>query len=108
MLYEVITKQIISSDSFKCITGEFSKGEYAMIDKEVWNINKSNGKTDENYPFVTTIGNITPKKYKQLEETKGQVISNYQNEIEKQWIEKLKQKFNPIINLKALKYSKKK
>jgi len=101
-------KQIISPDSFKCINGEFSKGEYTMIDKEVWNINKSNGKTEENYPFVTTIGTITPRKYKQLEETKGQVISDYQNEIEKQWIEKLKQKFNPIINLKALKYSKKK
>ncbi len=101
-------KQIISSDSFKCINGEFSKGDYAAIDKDIWKIKKSNGRTDEDFPFAFALGKMTPKKYKELDETKGQVISDYQNMIEKQWIEKLKSKYNPVVNLKALKYSKNK
>ncbi len=100
-------KQIIPAKNFKCINGSFSKGEYAAIDKNIWKIKKSEGKIDTDFPYVYASGEIVPKKYKKLEETKGQVISDYQNEIEKQWIAKLKEKYNPIINIKALKFSKK-
>ncbi len=100
-------KQIISGKNFKCINGSFSKGEYAAIDKNIWKIKKSEGKIDTDFPYVYAIGKIVPKQYKKLEETKGQVISDYQNEIEKQWIAKLKEKYNPVINIKALKFSKK-
>ncbi|MCW3786029.1 peptidylprolyl isomerase [Plebeiibacterium sediminum] len=99
-------KQIIPATNFKCINGTFSKGEYAAIDKNIWNIKKSEGKIDTDFPYVFASGETVPKKYKQLEETKGQVISDYQNEIEKQWIARLKEKYNPIINIKALKFSK--
>ena len=100
-------KQIIGTDKIKCINGEFEKGEYVAIDKQVWNIKKSEGKTDEAYPYVYAIGETTAKKQKALDETKGQVISDYQTEIENQWINQLKEKFNPVVNTKALKYSQK-
>ncbi len=100
-------KLLISANQFKCINGEFSKGEYAALDKDIWNLKKSDGRIDKDFPYGFAVGSITPKEYKELEETKGQVISDYQNEIEKQWIDELKSKFNPVVNLKALKYSKK-
>ncbi len=101
-------KQMIPSKNLKCIKGEFHLGEYAEIDKEVWNIKKSNGKKEPDFPYVFANGKTFPKKYKKLEETKGQVISDYQSELEKQWITRLKEKYNPVINTKALKFSKNK
>ncbi len=100
-------KSLFPSDKFRCLQGEFSKGEYKVLDKDIWNIKNSEGKIDKDFRYGFAIGEITPRKYKELDETKGQVISDYQNEIEKQWIEKLKNKYNPIVHLKALKYSEK-
>ncbi len=100
-------KAIFDKNSIKCIDGEFEKGQFAAIDKQVWNDKKSSGKIDEEFPFVYTIGKTESKKPKEFEETKGQVISDYQSKIEKEWIQKLKEKYSPVVNKKALKFSKK-
>ncbi len=100
-------KVIFDKNSIKCIDGEFEKGQFAAIDKQVWNDKKSSGKIDEEFPFVYTMGKTESKKPKEFEETKGQVISDYQSKIEKEWIQKLKEKYSPMVNKKALKFSKK-
>jgi peptidyl-prolyl cis-trans isomerase SurA len=49
------------------------------------------------------IEQIIPSKVKTLEEAKGYVISDYQNELEKQWIDDLEKKYDINTNRKALK-----
>lgn len=94
--------------NIKVLEGIFEKGEYQVVDKQIWKIKKSEGKIFDDYKYAWTIGDVIPIKHKNLDETKGQVIADYQVQIEKQWVEKLKNKYKPTVNLKALKYSVKK
>ncbi|TLX75251.1 hypothetical protein E9993_10145 [Labilibacter sediminis] len=102
-------KQIFNKDSkaIKVLESVFEQGEYKAIDKQIWKIKKSEGKTLDDYKYAWTVGTIIPKEPKNLEETRGQVIADYQSEIEERWINELKSKYNPVVNTKALKYSKK-
>ncbi len=56
---------------------------------------------------VINVKEIFPESIKQLEDVKGRVISNYQNEIEKQWMEDLHSKYKVEVNNKTLKKLKK-
>jgi peptidyl-prolyl cis-trans isomerase SurA len=94
-------------ETIKIFEGEIEKGKYKAIDKQIWKLKKSDGKVDEQYPYIYALGEITEKKLKTLDKTRGQVIADYQTEIENNWINQLKSKFNPIVSFKALKHSKK-
>ena len=87
--------------------GLFEKGEYQALDKQIWKIKKSDAKDNPDFKYLWAVGERIAKKQKELDETKGQVIADYQNQIEKEWLASLKSKFSPVVNLKALKYSKK-
>lgn len=56
---------------------------------------------------VVKIKNILPKGIKELDEVKGRVISNYQNELETQWMNSLHSKYKVEVNKKTLKKLKK-
>jgi len=100
-------KQTLGKDAIKVLEREFEKGEFKAIDAQIWKDKKSNGKVDEEYPYIYAWGKTTEKQPKDFNETKGQVIADYQTEIEKGWLTSLKEKFEPQVNLKALKYSQK-
>lgn len=53
-------------------------------------------------------GEVIPGNLIPYDDCKGMVISDYQNTLEKQWIESLKTAHNPQFNFKALKRSSKK
>ncbi len=104
----------ISADSLKqiypgskVIKGEFEKGEYKALDNQIWKIKKSEGKVDNDFKYIWGSGKVIAKKQKELDEVKGQVISDYQTQIEKEWLADLKLKYSPVVNSKALKFSKK-
>ena len=52
--------------------------------------------------YLVNIKKIIPPQPKALDETRGAVISDYQNYLEKQWIKELKKKFKVEINNKEL------
>ncbi len=52
--------------------------------------------------YLVNIKKIIPPQLKALDETRGAVISDYQNYLEKQWIKELKKKFKVEINNKEL------
>ncbi|WP_430934381.1 peptidylprolyl isomerase [Saccharicrinis sp. 156] len=104
----------ITADSLKqlfpdarVIEGTFHKGEYKALDKQLWKVKKSEGKIDPDYKYLWGAGQKIAKKPKKLEETRGQVIADYQTQIENEWLNKLKARYVPTVNKKALKYSKK-
>lgn len=47
---------------------------------------------------IVKIKEVIPKAIKTFEESKGNVISDFQNEIEKQWVESLRSRFKVVIN----------
>ncbi|MDB4334882.1 peptidylprolyl isomerase [bacterium] len=92
----------------KVENGDFSKGENYIVDKSFFEVKKPNSKKEDEYSFGTALGEIIPKKMKVLDETRGQVISDFQAQLEKEWIASLRTKFNPEILKEMLKYSKSK
>ena len=45
---------------------------------------------------------ILPETEKTLEETKGRVINDFQNEVEKKWLEKLEDTYKVVVNKDVL------
>ena len=56
----------------------------------------------ENIEYLVYIERIVPSTYKNLGEVKGQVISDYQSFLEKEWIKDLKEKYSVNVNKNAL------
>lgn len=56
---------------------------------------------------IVKVNYIAPPRIRELNEIRGRVISEYQNDIEKQWIQSLKAKYVVEINQKTLKKLKK-
>jgi peptidyl-prolyl cis-trans isomerase SurA len=53
--------------------------------------------------YWVDIKKVLEPSVKPLSETKGKVISDYQAELERQWIEKLKEKYPIKVDRKTLK-----
>ena len=51
---------------------------------------------------VVKVNKVIPKTIKTLEESKGNVINDFQNEIEINWIQTLKDQFKVVINKDVL------
>ncbi|UZR92818.1 peptidylprolyl isomerase [Chondrinema litorale] len=53
---------------------------------------------EDNRFYKVYVNNIIPKSPKKLDENRGQVISDYQNFLEKQWLDSLKAKYTIEVN----------
>ena len=81
--------------------GKFEKGKNAALEKVSWapgTYTVMNGER-VNYVVIEEILSVAPKK---LDEIKGEVISDYQNHLEKKWIQNLKVKYPVEVNQKEL------
>ncbi len=83
--------------------GAFTKGENALLDQQVWGIKS---KTKSDFKYLLKIGDLKPLAKRELSEVRGQVLSDYQKELEDQWIAKLRSKYNPVINESVVKDKK--
>ena len=101
-----ILKEINKGDQqLEIKEGLFAKGENAIIDHYAWGIgDKKKLKRREPY-FVR--GEIIPPQVKKLEEVRGEVLADYQNYLEEQWIEELRDKYAVKMNEEKKKKKKK-
>ncbi len=98
-----LKKDSIDADLSKMIEikeGRFFKGDEPLLDKQVWKV--KNMDTDGEYQFLVLDGEIKKATTQKLDEIRGQVISEYQNELEEKWLIKLKEKHQPRLNTVAL------
>ncbi len=58
---------------------------------------------DESHFVVVKVNEIMPPAQKELKEAKGKVINDFQEELEKQWIEELRAKYNVKLHKKTVK-----
>lgn len=81
---------------------KFQKGENQFVDKTDWK--SGTYSIEENGRIVYVIVNaIEQPRQKTFEESRGMVISDYQNFLEKQWLEQLRKKYPIVINNEELK-----
>ena len=79
----------------------FEKGDNQLIDSIGWEKGTYETITNGNYNLVV-ISNILEEQPKELKDIKGSVISDYQNYLEKNWLEELKSKYTVEINYTTL------
>ncbi len=81
-------------------SGLYEKGDQSIIDLVKW----KKGIYDlsiEDDEYIVYVEEVLPPMDQQLEEVKGKVISDYQNFLEKEWIQELHEKYDVQINSKA-------
>jgi peptidyl-prolyl cis-trans isomerase SurA len=82
--------------------GTFQKGDNPYLDEVEWKPGAHTLNQDNRIIFME-VTKVEPPRPKTFEEARGQVISDYQNFLEKQWINELRQKYAVVINEKEVK-----
>ena len=91
-------KQELTIEEFKV-----EKGEDAQIDKTNWKpgVMSPVKQEDDKFLIIHNI-KVIPPTPKKLNEIKGQVISDYQDFLEKNWLKELKGKYKVTVNAMLL------
>ena len=79
-----------------------AKGENAMVDSEMFGGVKAKTSSNKYNLYFTVGGKILPQP-EEVADVRGLVIADYQNYLEKKWIEELKAKYPVKINKKVYK-----
>ena len=89
--------------SLQINTKKFVKGENEYLDNIVWKagLAKDIVLKDKSYILID-IHQVLPSAFKELNETRGKVISDYQNALEIEWLANLKSKYSVKINTEVL------
>lgn len=81
--------------------GLFEKGDNTLVDSISWEKGAFEIVGNGNYDLIV-IHDVLEPGPKSLEDTKGSVISDYQNYLEKEWIKELKRNHKVNINTRTL------
>lgn len=84
-------------------TGKYEPSDLPILSQVEWSPGEYTINEDGKSYYIV-IDKILPASQKKLEEIKGQVISDYQNFLEKEWVSALRSKHTVHINEEALKY----
>jgi len=83
--------------------GKYLKGDNEVLDKSGWTPGEVKEVKENNQVYLVLVSKILPKEPKDLSEARGLVTSDYQNYLEKQWIDTLRAKYPVSINQEVLK-----
>ncbi|MEJ0055020.1 MAG: hypothetical protein WDN75_04830 [Bacteroidota bacterium] len=81
----------------------YERGENKAVDKVSWAIGLHTTGEGENF-FLVEIDNLVPPGTKHFEEARAQVVSDYQEIAEKNWLKELREKYPVKINNKGKKF----
>jgi len=73
--------------------GKFSKGENEAVDKVTHKVGMSPNLELNNQVVFVNVKSLVPAAPKQLDEAKGLITADYQNQLEKEWIASLRAKY---------------
>jgi peptidyl-prolyl cis-trans isomerase SurA len=101
---EILTKTNTDSPlSLQINTKKFVKGENEYIDAVDWKLGIAPDiKTKDGSYIIVDIHEVLASGVKALNETRGKVISDYQNALEVEWITSLQEKYKVSINKEVL------
>lgn len=100
-------RSVIARDSLTYVSvhqGKFQRGDSHFVDEVEWKpgVRKEIASTVDQATTIVNIINVLPAQPKSFREAKGLVTSDYQVELEEQWMEKLHKKYPVKINEKVL------
>ena len=77
--------------------GLWDEGRNAAVDKYGFKNKSAEYVASEEFPIVVTVGKVikAPQEY---EDERGKVVTDYQDYLEKQWIERLREKYPVVVN----------
>lgn len=81
--------------------GIFKEGDNALVDSVIFKKANAKVKPVKGYPIDATFGKKLSAP-QELDDVRGQVTSDYQNELEKNWVESLRKKYPVSINRDVL------
>ncbi len=93
-------RSTFNADSVKRIRvekGIFKEGDNPMVDREVFKKKDAEVKPVPDYPIDAIYGKKlkAPKEYTDV---KGQVVSDYQNQMESEWVAELRKRYPVVVN----------
>lgn len=83
-------------------TGRFAKGDNDVIDKIKWVPGTTSDIPHNNQVVFVNIKKVLPAAPKSLEEAKGLITADYQNQLEKEWIDSLRAKYPVTKNQEVI------
>jgi peptidyl-prolyl cis-trans isomerase SurA len=93
--------KVINTDSIAVLKIEhkkFVKGENAMIDSVKWEKGISADVVKNNKTVFIVVYNVVAPEPKSIKEAKGLITADYQNFLEKEWIDQLRKKYPYEVN----------
>ena len=101
---EILTKTNTDAPlSLQINTKKFVKGENEYVDAVDWKLGIAGDiKTKDGSYIIVDIHEVLESGLKELDETRGKVISDYQNALEVEWIASLQEKYNVSVNKEVL------
>jgi len=91
-----------SGNSFEIEDKLFAKGDNWITDQVKWKTGVSDVITEQNAKVFVLINKLIDPKPKKLDDIRGQVTADYQDNLEKEWIKVLKEKYPVKINQDVL------
>jgi peptidyl-prolyl cis-trans isomerase SurA len=79
-------------------SGIYEEGSEALPKNVQFKVGVSEIYKDGDYYFVTKVQKVLPEGLKTFEECKGKVINDYQQYLEQNWVNDLKQEFTIKVN----------
>jgi len=81
--------------------GKYEKGDHPLVDSVVWQPGLYDIDRDNRY-YLIRIKSILSPEQMTFDEARGKIITRYQDDLEKNWIEALKSKYIVELNHQAL------
>lgn len=99
-----------ASSMIKIDTGTFIKGENKILKHIDWKKRSWSGpmSLNDNTDVFVYIKNIFPKSIKTYNQALGEIISDYQDQLDREWIKQLKEHYEVQINQKTFRKLKRK
>jgi peptidyl-prolyl cis-trans isomerase SurA len=82
--------------------GSYERGEDDLIDALPWEVNKVQLRPHNGQTAVVVITDVIPAAPKKLDEARGMITAEYQNYLEKAWIDELRAKYKYTIHKDVL------
>lgn len=101
---DIIAKTLNESNplNVRITSGKFEKGGHAVVDKTDWKKGLSADIQHNNAVFIVKTDAILAPGPKKLDEIRGLATSDYQNYLEKSWLEELNNRYKVVINQETL------
>lgn len=91
----------IKPKSLEATEGFFKKGELPILDAQTWQVGKKNLEYEGRYVYLE-IKKVEEQRVKSFDECRSSIIRDLQNQLDKEWIQKLRNKYPIVINQEEL------